>query len=263
MSSKWSLEQLRQEYERMGVSYEEVFKQIKTLCIKTLMAVEPQITTAMRAAKHRNQCFEIYGFDVIIDAKLRPWLLEVNVAPSLSSSSPYDKQVKTMLLCDTLHLVGFQPFDRKKLEDEKKKENRHRLLGFEPTRHGGRGVHKQEDPDCQMPSSAQKGLQQQTPVKQKSLQSELNSPDKYERSAVKAGGTREKAVIPSFLDGFSQLTEDDMEILADFEEEQSRRGHFETIFPTKEAIESLGGYFESQRHANSVLWQYIRQKQPI
>lgn len=61
----------------------------------------------MRAAKTRNQCFEVYGFDVLVDAKLRPWLLEVNVAPSLSSSSPYDKEVKTMLLCDTLHLVGF------------------------------------------------------------------------------------------------------------------------------------------------------------
>ena len=63
---------------------------------------------------------------------LRPWLLEVNVAPSLSSSSPYDKQVKTLLLCDTFHLVGFKIFDRKRMEEEKKKENRHRLLGFEP-----------------------------------------------------------------------------------------------------------------------------------
>jgi tubulin polyglutamylase TTLL4 len=67
MSSKWSLEQLRAEYQKQGISYDEVFKSIKVLCIKTLMAVEPQITTAMRATKHRNQCFEIYGFDVIID----------------------------------------------------------------------------------------------------------------------------------------------------------------------------------------------------
>lgn len=75
----------------------------------------------------------MYGFDVIIDHKLKPWLLEVNVAPSLSSSSPYDKQVKSMLLCDTLHLVGFQIFDRKQIEENKKKENKHRLLGFEPS----------------------------------------------------------------------------------------------------------------------------------
>lgn len=67
----------------------------------------------------------------MIDSKLKPWLLEVNVCPSLSSSSPYDKSVKTMLLCDTLHLVGFKLYDRKKMEEDKKKENKQRLLGFE------------------------------------------------------------------------------------------------------------------------------------
>lgn len=193
MSSKWSLVQLRAEYEKQGISYDEVFKNIKTLCIKTLMAVEPQITTAMRATKHRSQCFEIYGFDVIIDQKLRPWLLEVNVAPSLSSSSPYDKQVKTLLLCDTLHLVGFRIFDRKSMDDQKKKENRHRLLGFEPSK-------KTKNEDGQ--------AEQQTPLKIK--EKEVVSPNKF---------GKDKNSIPSFLEGFQSLTEDDMEILAEFEEE--------------------------------------------
>ena len=75
----------------MGINFADVIKNIKNLCIKTLMAVEPEITTAMRVTKHKGQCFEIYGFDVIIDQNMKPWLLEVNVAPSLSSSSPFDK----------------------------------------------------------------------------------------------------------------------------------------------------------------------------
>lgn len=54
MSSKWSLQELRAEYDRIGLDYDEIFKNVKLLCIKTLMAVEPQITTAMRAAKNRN-----------------------------------------------------------------------------------------------------------------------------------------------------------------------------------------------------------------
>jgi tubulin polyglutamylase TTLL4 len=54
MSSKWSLEELRKEYTKMGINFEEVFRNIKLLCIKTLMAVEPQITTAMRATKYRS-----------------------------------------------------------------------------------------------------------------------------------------------------------------------------------------------------------------
>jgi hypothetical protein len=65
---------------------------------------------------------------------------------------------------------------------------------------------------------------------------------------------KEKTLVPSFLDGFSALTEDDMDIMADFEEEQRRKGHFETLFPTRETIEMLGPYFDSQRHANLVLW---------
>ena len=54
MSSKWSLAELKEEYEKNGIEYNEVFRNIKNLCIKTLMAVEPQITTAMRVTKYRN-----------------------------------------------------------------------------------------------------------------------------------------------------------------------------------------------------------------
>lgn len=67
-----------------------------------------------RCTRHRQVCFEVYGFDILLDSKLKPWLLEVNISPSLSSSSPLDKKIKTMLICDTLNLTGVQPFDRKK-----------------------------------------------------------------------------------------------------------------------------------------------------
>jgi tubulin polyglutamylase TTLL4 len=59
-----------------------------------------------RSTKHKDVCFEIYGFDILLDHKLKPWLLEVNISPSLSSSSPLDKKIKTMLICDSLNLVG-------------------------------------------------------------------------------------------------------------------------------------------------------------
>ena len=62
---------------------------------------------------HRNNCFELYGFDVLIDENFNPWLLECNVCPSLSSSSPLDKKIKTSLICDILNLVGFTPYDKK------------------------------------------------------------------------------------------------------------------------------------------------------
>ena len=43
---------------------------------------------------------------------MKPWVLEVNCLPSLSSSSIFDKQVKTMLICDTFTLIGMRGFDK-------------------------------------------------------------------------------------------------------------------------------------------------------
>lgn len=82
--------------------------------VKTLISVEPLIfNTTSRSTKHRNVCFELFGFDILLDKNLKPWLLEVNISPSLSSSSPLDKKIKTVLICDTLNLVGISPYDRK------------------------------------------------------------------------------------------------------------------------------------------------------
>jgi len=90
------------------------------------MSVEPVIVSSTKT-KNRNQCYEIYGFDVLVDNNLRPWLLEVNVLPSLSSSSPFDKHVKSMLLSDTLHLIGFNIFDRRKVDEERKADKNKKM----------------------------------------------------------------------------------------------------------------------------------------
>ena len=58
-------------------------------------------------------------------------LLEVDVCPSLSSSSPMDKRIKTTMLSDAFNLIGVQPYDRKKLEKEQESVHKRRLLGLE------------------------------------------------------------------------------------------------------------------------------------
>ncbi len=35
----------------------------------------------------RKFCFEIFGYDFIIDAKMKVWLLEINTNPCLEESS--------------------------------------------------------------------------------------------------------------------------------------------------------------------------------
>lgn len=51
-------------------------------------------------------CFEILGFDIILDNKLKPWLLEVNHAPSFGTDTPLDFKIKKDLIADTIQLLG-------------------------------------------------------------------------------------------------------------------------------------------------------------
>ena len=93
-------------------------QQIKDIVLKTLISVEPSIMiNVLKNPTTRNNCFELYGFDVMIDSNLKPWVLEVNVLPSLSSSSVFDKRIKTMLVCDALTIVGIRGYDKLEFKD--------------------------------------------------------------------------------------------------------------------------------------------------
>ena len=63
---------------------------------------------------YRTNCFEIFGFDILIDSDLKPWLLEVNLSPSLAPDSPLDMTIKTQLLADSFNCTTIKRFDRRK-----------------------------------------------------------------------------------------------------------------------------------------------------
>ena len=127
-SSKWDFKQLRKAFDKQGHNFSYVFAQFKDLIIKALISVEPHIVSNLQKnPTNRVNCFEIYGFDIMIDSNMKPWILEVNVLPSLSSSSPFDKRIKTMLVCDTLTLVGIRGYDKTKFHAQSTE-----LLGLAP-----------------------------------------------------------------------------------------------------------------------------------
>jgi len=129
---------LKKYFDKNGIDFKSVMARIQDVMIKTLISVEPHIVnTTSRCTKHKNICFELFGFDILLDNKLKPWLLEVNISPSLSSSSPLDKKIKTVLICDTLNLVGVFPYDRKQYEKDTELLLKKRLLGLEKTTSGG------------------------------------------------------------------------------------------------------------------------------
>jgi len=51
-------------------------------------------------------CFEILGFDVMLDEKLKPWLIEINHTPSFATDTPLDFKIKKDLIAETLQLLN-------------------------------------------------------------------------------------------------------------------------------------------------------------
>ena len=70
---------------------------IKDIVIKTLLSGENVLLDMAKGnISNRYQCYELFGFDVLLDEHLKPWLLEVNISPSLHSASSLDLTVKVV-----------------------------------------------------------------------------------------------------------------------------------------------------------------------
>ena len=90
---KWSVAAVNRHLEQIGVDLNLLWSRIYDLIIKTFISVDSIFYNALRKYNNngtKNNCFEVFGFDVLIDSDLKPWLLEVNLSPSLATDSPLD-----------------------------------------------------------------------------------------------------------------------------------------------------------------------------
>lgn len=121
---KWSVTALCKHLEQIGIDMNLLWSKCYDLILKSLISGEHAIINGMkRNLSHRTNCFELFGFDILLDSDLKPWLLEINLSPSLSADSPLDFTIKTNVIADTLNLVGIMKFDRRK-ESMNKMRNR-------------------------------------------------------------------------------------------------------------------------------------------
>lgn len=99
----------------IGIDMDLLWSRIYDVIIKAVITGEYPITKKLKRSNiNQKNCFELHGFDILLDSDLKPWLIEVNLSPSLGIDSPLDYHIKSTMLCDTFNLVGVRKFDRKK-----------------------------------------------------------------------------------------------------------------------------------------------------
>lgn len=106
-----------------GIDPKKILDQIKDTISKTIIGLIPYLADFARISINPNidqlRCFQIFGFDVLIDKKLKAWLLEVNANPSLNmyldkelpngdlerTLCDLDKYLKSMVMQDAINIV--------------------------------------------------------------------------------------------------------------------------------------------------------------
>lgn len=113
---KRSLEFVWEYIEENGGDTEQVKEDIKVCIMKSLCSVQPYLAHLYRSCQpndiYNDKCFEILGFDILLDHKLKPWLLEVNHAPSFRTDTPFDYKIKSAMLEDTFRILNLDPIKR-------------------------------------------------------------------------------------------------------------------------------------------------------
>lgn len=225
-SSKWSLEMLYKYLVEQGKAKELADFQValEDLIIKTLLAVESKITMMAGGGGSQNG-FELYGFDILLEGEaMKPWLLEVNVFPSLSSSSPMDKRIKTILMSDMFQLVGVPFIDAQSAIQQLERDKQERLHGVKA-------------PIRKASIATPSGSQQNKQIKKRTVE-----------ELLKNGSSNDNGPL--------ELSNEELEVVKHMEEEELRRGHFKRIFPTPQSFERYHELFETPRVRNvlCMLW---------
>jgi hypothetical protein len=101
--------------------------------------IQPGITSCNQSLS------QIWGFDIMLDDDLRAWLLEANTCPSLAADSPLDKQVKTRMVADALHLLGPVPYDADVYETHAAAQRQARLTGLPSQQPMAPGLERQDE----------------------------------------------------------------------------------------------------------------------
>lgn len=110
LGHKRSLASVYETLKSEGVDVAKLKQEIAALIIKTLCTAQPILAHTYKSCQPEDitngMCFEVLGFDVLLDEHCKPWLLEVNHTPSFTTDTPLDKKIKFKVIKDSLEIMN-------------------------------------------------------------------------------------------------------------------------------------------------------------
>ena len=292
-ASKWALPTLFTWLQEHGYDAAAAKARIHDVVVKTLLSVEADSTAASAGAFKWDSvrpglganAVQVLGFDVMLDADLRAWLLEVNVCPSLSSSSPLDKAIKTQVVTDALHLAGFVPFSARTIVDRVKSAVDQARGSVRPSSRAGaerRGSVRTPVRGAGRPGSAA------SPTTAVATSASAASPafsvasdvfpaaqDADSSSSSPTAATATLASLTYTPRVFSKqpadsvaslelghLTAHDAGLVLEFEDELARRRGWQCVHPTPATHAAYSLFFQKPRRSNALLHKWLQVWRP-
>jgi hypothetical protein len=225
-ASKLSFEDTNQYLKAKGIDVELVWRKIEDLIIKTILSVEPLIHNGMEMyVPNKTNCFEWLGFDILIDENRHPWLLEVNLSPSMGCDSPFDQRVKSNLIADLFTLIGIPAIGPKIMQANRKRKGRFNSLA--PL---NRGI----------------GFNRSKGMFKNNFISKQKQREYFDLSLTK------KRSNPFNLSDWNEYSKEEKKVIRETEEEIKRSRNFKLIFPNENML-YYEQFFEEKRKINEVI----------
>ncbi|RKO83413.1 tubulin-tyrosine ligase family-domain-containing protein, partial [Blyttiomyces helicus] len=205
-----TFETLEEYFTLIGVDYARVFQSIDSLIVKTMISVHGANASGVRLyVPNRTTCYELFGFDVLLDDTLKPWLMEVNISPSLKATCDFDYRLKSALVADLLNLVGIRVGDVEL---------------------------------CRVAQSRKRSSKWRKTL--------LTATERTKQKRTRSDGS---------VDFLAHLTDDDMRMLKETEDEHHRRGNFARLLPGPLGSTHLP-LFTSMTYYDQLLYHWTRRE---
>lgn len=121
---KRSLSSIMESIRKSGKDADQLQNEIDDIIRFTMASIQPFLSSSYHSviavSDGKCRCFEILGFDVLIDHNLKPWLLEVNYMPSLTTDTEFDRILKYSVIKGALKIVDIKPDFKKLLKTRQK-----------------------------------------------------------------------------------------------------------------------------------------------